>query len=125
MKKFIAITTAIASLAVSNPAMAQSTDRDTQFLNLLDSVLIRNANPLRNTVSNQGKIDDGVSICQVLDDGTSIENLTREIVMDAMERYPREIDRQRAVNYGGIVISVAINVYCPEHNVQLQEYINR
>lgn len=125
MKKLLPLIVGIAALATPNTALAQANNLDSIYLDALNTILIRNGNPLRNSVSEQGKIEDGVSMCQELDSGSTVANITRSIAEWAVERYSTRSQQEQASSYASVVFVVAVNVYCPEHRPAIDEYLER
>jgi hypothetical protein len=91
MKKLLSLAIGLISLAVTNPALAQTNNLDSTYLDALNRILVRNGNPLRNAVSEQGKIEDGVLMCQQLDDGSTVGDVTRSIAGWAVDSYSTRI----------------------------------
>jgi len=125
MKKLLSLAIGIISLAISNPALAQTSNLDSVYLDALNTILVRNGNPLRNAVSEQGKIDDGVLMCQQLDNGSTVREVTRSIAGWAVDSYSTRFQQEQASSYGSVVLVVAVNVYCPEYRVAIDEYLEQ
>lgn len=116
---------ALPATARQIPESTSRINEDTSYLQIVDTALDEDNNPLKEIMTSAEKIQHGKSVCHSLkQDNISLQTWVENAIEGIVQSNDNPFFTRSAAYYMGTVGAAGIYSYCPEYSDQVTQLIN-